>query len=133
MPRAFCLLNHVLTERQRAELAAGFACESLVYPPEELSARWGGVATEKDLTRAWLKPFADWLAGAEAGDVAVIQGEAGSSFALVDFALQRGLIPVHAVTRRIARESRNGEKVSRQYEFEHIRFRRYAYFRDWKC
>jgi hypothetical protein len=126
-------LNHGLTERQKAELAVDFACASLIYPPEELAARWRDVSTAKDLILAWLKPFTDWLAGAQAGDVVVIQGEAGFSFALVDFALQRGLVPVHAVSRRIGKESRNGEKVVRQYEFEHICFRRYRYFGDWEC
>jgi hypothetical protein len=132
MARAFCLLNHALTERQKAELAADFACEELIYPPEEVSRAWGNIPTEKELTYARLKPFADWLAGGAAGDVAVLQGEAGSSFALVDFALQKGLIPVYAVTQRIARESREGEKVRRRYEFEHICFRGYRYFRDYR-
>jgi hypothetical protein len=130
MPRAFCLLNHALTERQKAELAADFACNHIVYPPEDLSARWSGVSTEKELTPAQLRPFADWFAGAGAGDAAVIQGEAGSSFALVDFALQRGLIPLHAVTRRKTTEIREGEKILKKQEFEHVCFRRYRYFRE---
>jgi hypothetical protein len=132
MPKALCLLNHALTERQKAELSADFACGRIIYPPEELAAAWSGVSTEKELTRAFLKPFADWLSGAAPGDVAVLQGEAGLSFALVDFALRKGLVPVHAVTRRIALESREGEKVLRQYEFEHVCFRQYKYFGDWK-
>ncbi|MFP3091132.1 CRISPR-associated protein Csx20 [Treponema sp. TIM-1] len=131
MAKAFCLLNHALTERQKAELFADFACEELIYPPEAVSRAWSSVSTIKELTYLQLKPFSDWLAGAAAGDVAVLQGEAGSNFALVDFALQKGLVPVHAVTQRIALESRKGEKVRRRYEFEHICFRRYQYFKDY--
>jgi hypothetical protein len=130
MPKAYCLLNHPLTERQKAELSADFACNEIVYPPEELPARWSGVSTEKELTLAQLRPFSDWLAGAEAGDAAVIQGEAGSTFALVDFVLQKGLVPLHAVTGRKTTEIREGEKILKKQEFEHICFRQYRYFRE---
>jgi len=62
--------------------------------------------------------------------VVVLQGEYNAIFALVDFALNSGLIPVCAVTERVAQEEREGETVHRKYVFEHICFRRYRYYRD---
>jgi hypothetical protein len=47
---------------------------------------------------------------------------------IVDYALKNKLIPVHAVTKRVAKESREGEIVHREYIFEHVCFRKYKYF-----
>ena len=67
---------------------------------------------------------------ANAKDIFVIQGEFGSTFTLVDFALKKGLIPLYATTRRIAKETRNGETVHREYVFEHVCFKKYDYFKE---
>ena len=74
-------------------------------------------------------PFTVWLETAEGGDVIVLQGEFSATFALVDFALGKSLIPVCAVTERVAYEERQGEIVHRKYVFEHIRFRQYQYYK----
>ena len=63
-------------------------------------------------------------------DIFVIQGEFGSTFTLVDFALKKGLVPLYATTRRIAKETRNGETVHREYVFEHVCFKKYDYFKE---
>jgi hypothetical protein len=93
-----------------------------------LSGKWSQIPTTENLDKSVLDSVTAWLADAEENDVLIIQGEFGSTFAIVDFALKKDLIPVHAVTQRIATESRDGEKVSRSYVFEHICFRRYKYF-----
>ncbi|AEF81047.1 CRISPR-associated protein Csx20 [Leadbettera azotonutricia] len=130
MPTAYCLLNHALTENQKAELANDFGCENCIYPSEELKALWSAVPTDKFLTQAHLEPFASWLSEAKADDVVVLQGEFGMTFALVDYALGRRLVPVHAVTKRIAKEERDGELVHRSYVFEHVCFRRYKRYSE---
>jgi len=60
----------------------------------------------------------------------IIQGESGMTFLLVDYALSRNLLPVFAVTKRVAREERDGEIVHREYTFEHVCFRKYQYFSE---
>jgi hypothetical protein len=129
---AYCLLNHTLTANQEAELKNNFGVEHIVCPQAELSAAWSAVPAEKTLGADYLLPFVRWLSTAKKGDVIVLQGEAGSTFALVDFALSRGLVPLHSVTRRAAGESREGEKVLRFHIFEHVCFRRYERIIDKK-
>jgi hypothetical protein len=123
-----CLLNHPLTQNQITELETVFNSGRIVYPPAGVSSAWGGIPAEKSLSAEHLRPFTQWLSAAHEGDCVVLQGEAGATFALVDFALSRGLVPLHSVTQRVARENRDGEKVFRSYVFEHICFRRYRYF-----
>ena len=75
-----------------------------------------------------IRNVVDWLAAAQAGDVLIVQGEFGATFMIVEYALKKGLVPVHAVTKRVAQESRAGEIVRRQYIFEHVCFRKYTCF-----
>ena len=70
----------------------------------------------------------NWLSSAGKGDFLIVQGEFGTTFMIVDYALKKNLIPLHAVTKRVAKEQRNGEIVSRQYVFEHVCFRKYEYY-----
>lgn len=129
MPRTFCLLNHQFTQRQVEELAAVYHSEEVIVPDGELSAMWAQINPEHDA-----QPLVDrvvlWLEPAREGDLLVIQGEFGVTFKLVDYALKRGLVPMYATTRRVAKEVRDGERVHREYLFEHVRFKKYEYFQE---
>lgn len=128
MPRTFCLLNHILTQKQLDELKQKFGSTEIVYPNESLSTLWSQIPPEKsnaDIIASvvfWLKR------NAERGDFFIVQGEFGSTFTLADFALKNGLVPIYATTRRIAKETRSGETVHREYIFEHVCFKEYRYF-----
>lgn len=128
MSKAFCLLNHELTQNQFTELKSKFKVEKIEYPLEPLSKMWSQILAVDELDIETINAVTDWLSSAKAGDVLIVQGEYGSTFMIVDYALKRNLIPVHAVTKRVASEQRNGEIVSRQYVFEHVCFRKYKYF-----
>lgn len=130
MLNAFCLLNHELTPKQVSELHGSFKVERIVYPPGRIAALWGNISVDGELTKTHIESFASWLEEARTGDITVIQGEFGAVFSLVDFAFQKGLIPVYATTKRVAAESRTGEQVYRRYIFEHQCFRPYRYYRD---
>jgi hypothetical protein len=127
--QAFCLLNHQLTENQIAELKKDFTVKDIIYPPQDVSLLWRSIPPDVDITKELLEPFTSWLKAAKPGDILVVQGEFGSTFALVDFALKTRLVPIHSTTKRIASETRDGEIVRRSYIFQHVRFRRYEYFR----
>jgi hypothetical protein len=130
MSDVFCLLNHELTPKQKEELHSSFGAENINYPPSSISALWGAIPTEKELTKTHLEPFTGWLREAKPGDTLVLQGEHSATFALADYALQKELIPVCAVTERTTQEVQEGEKVIKKNIFEHICFRRYQYFKD---
>ncbi|MCR4938720.1 MAG: hypothetical protein K5930_01265 [Treponemataceae bacterium] len=126
--KAYCLLNHELTENQEKELSSKYNCTKIIYPAEELKAAWSQIPAVDRIDRNVIRSVTDWLDGAEKGDVLIIQGEFGSTFMIVDYALRKELIPLHAVTKRVATEKRDGEKVQRQYIFEHVCFRPYEYY-----
>ncbi|MDO5774505.1 MAG: CRISPR-associated protein Csx20 [Spirochaetales bacterium] len=129
MPRTFCLLNHALTQNQLAELGEKFNSTDVVYPEKNLAGLWAQIPPEKSNEEV-VESVVSWLKNnAAPGDLFIIQGEFGSTFTLVDFALKNGLVPLYATTRRIAKESRNGETVHREYIFEHVCFKKYRYFK----
>jgi hypothetical protein len=130
MPDAFCLLNHPHTPRQEAELQDSFNAGKIKYPPSGTTELWSKIPTARELTGAHLEPFTGWLLEAAPGDVVVLQGEFSATFALADFSLRKGLIPVCAVTERVAQEKREGEIGQKNSIFEHICFRRYRYYND---
>ena len=126
MSKVFCLLNHSLTKKQIEELRNRFCANEIIYPSENLSARWSQIPTSEELDISTVKNVIEWLTIAEEGDFFIVQGEYGLTFILVDYALQHKLIPLYAVTKRMASERVEGEKVSRQYVFEHVCFRKYC-------
>lgn len=128
MSKAFCLLNHELTENQKKELTTDFCASKIIYPSEEISKIWSQIPANKTVDRTIIKQITDWLLSAEKNDVLIVQGDFASTFMIVDFALKNGLIPICATTKRVAKESRQGETVKREYIFEHICFRKYEYF-----
>jgi hypothetical protein len=130
MSDVFCLLNHELTPNQKEELNSSFGAKNIIYPPPSISALWGAIPTEKELTKAHLEPLTCWLQEAKPGDTLVLQGEHSATFALADYALQKELIPVCAVTERTTQEVKEGEKVIKKNIFEHICFRRYRHYKD---
>jgi hypothetical protein len=130
MKTVFCLLNHKLTPKQEEELQSSFGAGRIMYPPQHIAGLWSQIPTVLELDKEHLKPFTAWLQEAKEGDTAVLQGEFSATFALIDFALRKGLVPVCAVTERVAQEKREGEKVNREHIFEHICFRRYRYYND---
>ena len=130
MKKAFCLLNHTLTEKQIAELKSVYEAEKIEYPLPEIAEQWTQIPPKTELRRSDLQNIIEWLFNAAKGDVLIVQGEAGSAFAIADWALQRKIVPLYAVTKRVESEERQGEKVFRHYVFEHICFRKYSYFSD---
>lgn len=129
MPKTFCLLNHILTQKQLDELNNKFGSAEVVYPQESLARLWAQIPPEKSNSEI-IESVVRWLKdNAESGDFFIVQGEFGSTFTLVDYALKNSLVPIYATTRRIAKESRSGETVRREYVFEHVCFKKYEYFK----
>ena len=126
--KAFCLLNHPLTKNQENELLDKYSCDKIIYPSKELAAAWSQIPAVPENDRSVIKLVTAWLSSAEEKDVLVIQGEFGATFIMVDYALKNKMIPLHAVTKRVETEQRDGEIVHRQYVFEHVCFRRYEYY-----
>jgi len=128
MKKAFVLLNHTLTQNQIMELEKKYGVSQIIYPEKELSQKWSQIPATENFDLDTIQSILQWLSFAQENDVLIIQGEFGSTFMIVDYSLKNKLVPVHAVTKRVSKESREGEVVHREYIFEHVCFRKYKYF-----
>lgn len=76
--KAFCLLNHQLTEKQVQELKNDYNCSEIAYPSEIVSSAWSQISATKELDCQTISKVVEWLSSAECEDVFIIQGEYGS-------------------------------------------------------
>lgn len=130
MAKAYCLLNHDLTENQKNELFGKFYVSQVIYPDEELKSNWAQVPATESFDRKIIAQIINWLSAAKESDCLIIQGEFGSTFLIVDYALKNKLIPLHAVTKRCSVEEKNGESIIKKIEFQHVCFRKYMNYED---
>ena len=130
MSQAFCLLNHELTQNQVKELKEEFNVSQIIYPSKELSQLWSQIPPSNRTDKTIINKIISFLEFAKKDDVLIVQGDFASTFMIVDFALKNELIPICATTKRIAKESRQGEVVKREYIFEHVCFRKYEYYEN---
>ena len=63
--KAFCLLNHPLTEKQENELLNKYNCDKIIYPSKELAAAWSQIPAVPENDRSIIKAVTDWLLSAE--------------------------------------------------------------------
>lgn len=127
MPKTlFILLNHELTDAQKSEAQKRFGIENFVRLANE---KWGNIPPELENISEFLSEFALSLkSNAKKGDYLFIQGDFGATYALVRFALNLGITPIYATTKRISIESiENGIKIIKK-SFIHERFREFREF-----
>ena len=128
--KTYCLLNHTLTETQIAELKERYHSTQVVYPPEAISAAWSQLPTGLSYDTDAIRSIINWLMTAEPSDTVIIQGEVGSTFILVDYLISCGLIPLHAVSRRVSADEHAGDIVRKTLIFKHVCFRPYCRLGD---
>lgn len=121
----YVLFNHALTAGQIAEAKRDWGAEEL-FNSESADSVWRQIAPDSEIDADALGPVLSFLKRAKTGDLVFVQGEHGATFAVVDWCLRMGLVPVHSTSKRVSVEKilEDGtvEKTSR---FEHVRFRKY--------
>jgi len=121
------IFSHTLTKAQ-LEDAKSMGITSFVYLPEDLQNIWSNIRPDGDLPVSDLDRIVDWIdANSGEGDFALVQGDFGATYYIVNRCFEMGLVPVYSTTKRIASEENiSASEVGRQSVFEHVDFRRYV-------
>ena len=82
-------------------------------------------ATQADDARASLGVCDFIKTNAKIGDVALVQGDFGATYSIVNFCKKNGIKAIYATTKRTIKESMVGDKVVKNSIFEHVKFREY--------
>ena len=127
-PSLYLLFNHELTQRQERDAERTLGADRIIDLPPDLKEKWRQVPPALPRIKDYLGPVTEWLgAWAEKGDYVLIQGDFGACFIMVNFALEKGLVPVYSTTKREAVEEHLPDgSVSLRHMFRHRMFRRYG-------
>jgi hypothetical protein len=127
MKNMFLIFSHKLTNKQ-LEDARKNNIGSFFYLPAQLQNIWSNIRPDGDLPVSDLDRIVDWIdANSGEGDFALVQGDFGATYYIVNRCFQMGLVPVYSTTKRIAsEESISANEVGRRSVFEHVNFRRYV-------
>ncbi len=127
MPTLFILLNHDISDDQKRD-AERYGIRRFVPLPQALQSLWGNIPAETETIDDLLHPVKQWLSqNASPDDWALIQGDFGACWIMVNFAFENGLVPVYATTDRMVTETRLPDgSIKTVREFKHVRFRKYG-------
>lgn len=124
----FLLFSHRLNADQAADARQQWGVTDYRLPPKQVQDIWSQLPADVPEIRPYLAPAIAWLDRlAKTGDLALIQGDFGATYIMVDHAKSLGMVPVYATTERLAEEkSLPGGAVRQSHIFKFRRFRVYG-------
>jgi len=127
MKKIVLLFSHQVTETQKEELHKNWKIDEFVVLPYNLQQIWSNIPADAVSIVTLLEPIKIFLsANVEKGDLALIQGDFGAVYDMINYVKSLELTPVYATTKRIVSEYKNEEgKTVKKSIFEHRRFREY--------
>lgn len=127
MPNIFILLSHKLTQEQIDALKNELKINNIILLPENLQLLWGNIPPEPEKIHDILNPIRLWLKeNTKSGDYALIQGDMGATYQMINYAFEINIYPCYTTTERISlQEKDNNGTVNVIKQFKHIRFRLY--------
>ncbi|MDE7315231.1 MAG: hypothetical protein K2N11_05955 [Mucispirillum sp.] len=127
MPNIFILLSHQFTEEQISDINSELQISSIIYMPENLYSLWSNIPPEPEKIHDILNPIRLWLKeNAKSGDYALIQGDMGATYQMINYAFSINMYPCYTTTERISlQEKDDNGTVNLIKQFKHVRFRLY--------
>lgn len=121
------IFNHTLTKDQEKDARTSLGVSSIISFPPDLAEIWQQIPANLQEIEPFISPIKDWiLSESQSGDPVLIQGDFGACFIMVNFAFQKGLVPVYSTTMREAVEKHRADgSIEMIHQFKHQRFRRY--------
>jgi hypothetical protein len=128
MATLFLLFNHQFTADQENDARSSLKVDGIVSLPPDLQQLWSAIPADLEGLQGYLAPLRTCLGEQAApGDYVLIQGDFGSCWLMVNFSLERGLVPVYSTTERQAVEELQPDgSVKLVHHFRHRIFRRYG-------
>ncbi|WP_141050081.1 CRISPR-associated protein Csx20 [Aliarcobacter cryaerophilus] len=126
MKQMFLLFSHKLTLSQEEDAINSLKVEKFIPLPKNLQDLFSNIPNDLDSLNNYLKPIKEFLKDYSINDdVALIQGDFGATYILVNFAKSLKLKAVYSTTKRVTQEFEEDGKIIKKSIFEHERFREY--------
>lgn len=126
MKQMFLLFSHKLTLSQEEDAINSLKVEKFIPLPKNLQDLFSNIPNDLDSLNNYLKPIKEFLKDYSINDdIALIQGDFGATYILVNFAKSLKLKAVYSTTKRVTQEFEEDGKIIKKSIFEHERFREY--------
>lgn len=127
MRNAYLLFSHQLSDAQTRELTQTWGVKEYIHLPKELQTIWSNISPDLENLGELLEPIKFFLIShSKKGDIALIQGDFGAVYTMVNFAKSLELVAIYATTKRDVIEKMIDGKSVKKSIFEHRRFREYG-------
>lgn len=115
------LLSHKITQEQKDAVKHDLHVANIIHLPENLQSLWGNIPPEPETIKDALSPLFLWLKeNATHGDYALIQGDMGATYQMINYAFSLGIHPRYTTTKRVSiREENNDgtlQKLKKLYQ-----------------
>lgn len=127
MANIFILLSHKFTQSQISDIKNELKIDNIINLPENLQHLWSNIPPEPEKIYDILQPFRLWLKeNAKPDDYALIQGDMGATYQMINYAFSLNMHPCYTTTERISlQEKNNNGTINLIKQFKHVRFRLY--------
>lgn len=124
----FLIFNHQFTSAQDSDARASLGLSQIVNLPGELQGLWSNIPPNFQGIRDYLNPIQTWLTShGQKGDYVLVQGDFGACYLMVNFAFEKGLIPIYSTTdREMGKEQGPDGSVKLTHYFRHRMFKKYG-------
>ncbi len=121
------LFSHKLDEIQKTDAKNSYNISEFVSLPQDLQSLWSAVPTEVENLSEYLQPLKDFISqNFKKEDLALIQGDFGVTYMMVNFCKNLGLICVYAKTKREVEEVVVDGSTIKKSIFKHKGYREYG-------
>ena len=126
MSKMFLFFSHKLTDEQIKDAKENLKIKEFVYLPKDLQEKFSNVPPEIDDIKKYSEIFIDFIKkNMKKEDFALIQGDFGVVYHLVNFCKKNNIKAVYSTTKRISKEKEINGKIVKVSEFKHVKFRFY--------
>ena len=126
MRQMILLFSHSLSDAQKADARENYGIDIFIPLREDMQKLWSSIPVQSEDISNHIQPIKAFVEEvSREGDVVLIQGDFGATYALVNFSQSLGLIALYATTKRNVVEKSIDGKVVKTSVFEHVIFREY--------
>jgi len=121
------LFSHKLTDSQTKNAIDRWDVGNFIPLPQELQDVWSNISPDIESLHDTLQPIKEFVRkNLHEGDIALIQGDFGASYIMVNFVKELRIKPLYATTKREIQEFEQDGKTIKKSTFEFRRFREYG-------
>jgi hypothetical protein len=127
MKKMILIFSHSLSQDQKEDAIKEYEVETFLKLPAELQKLWSNIPPDINSIKELLEPLQEFVSqNTVADDVALIQGDFGAVYFMVNFCKEHAIKTLYATTKREVTESVSSKgETMKKSKFIHVRFREY--------